>query len=257
MKQPPHPLTLSHYWCKWFPRYDKMHIWDLKGLTAIAGGSLLYKLVTSMDSLGRNQAERMDAINQRMQTFQRTTGCAHKMPPLRVTDLRHEGWASLSGKLVKAANTRALIPFLNHIAQSFFPAHGAYSSSVRKVFSALDAIEKLLYSSGFFLSDENKTDLNELVSKLGRHWQHLRALARADSDNSWQITTKVHYCMHVPEMSDLINPIFTQNYGEESLIGVVCKIWQKSTRGPYVKSIQKATLDRYWVALEVRMSTYS
>ena len=176
------------------------------------------------------------------------------MPPLRDENLRKDGWATLDGKVVKAANTRALIPFLNYLAQTYFAGHGEYPSSCRKVFATLDSIERLLYSAGMFLSDEKKRDLKALFLTLGRRWQHLRHLAHGERDNSWQITPKVHYCMHLPEMADLINPIHNQNYSEESLVGVIARIWGKAARGPYAASIQRATLNRYWVGLEIRMT---
>ena len=212
------------------------------------------KLVQTCRALGDNEQKRLDHINKLMKEYQVTYGTSHRMPPLRLTDLKNDNWACLSGKMVKAANTRCMVPFLNNLAQTYFPAHGAYASSTRKIFASLLAIEKLLYSAEMFLTDVQKADLEEHILKVGRHLQHLRHLSAVASENSYQITPKCHYAQHFIEQARLINPTATQNYAEESLVGVVTRIWQACARGPYVKVIQKHSLNRYWTGLELRMS---
>ena len=233
-----------------------MHVIDLRGLLAIAAGSLLWKLVSSVRRLGLTNPVRLQNINIQMQEYQANHGTAHRMPPLRMSNLRDDGWAVLNGAVVKAANTRNLLPFLNHLANEYFAAHGAYASSVRKVFASLMTIERILYSSEMFLSDEEKANFQAAFLRLGRHWQLLRALSAEAHENLWQITPKVHIAQHFPEQANLINPTATQCYSEESLIGVMTKIWQAAARGPYDAVIQRKTLNRYWVGLELRMSVF-
>ena len=102
--EPRHPLTLSHYWCKYFVRVDAMHCKDLKGLTAIAAGSFIMHLVTHCNALGDCQQTRLDTLNQRMRRWQIDNGTTHLMPALRLSDLKDNGWHILAGPLVKAAN---------------------------------------------------------------------------------------------------------------------------------------------------------
>ena len=231
-----------------------MHVIDLRGLIAHCGGSLIWKLISTNNSLGNAQDKRLAKINEVMKEYQSTKGTSHKMPPLRIENLRNDGWACLSGKLVKVANSRCLVPFLNYLAQEYYPAHGAYASSTRKLFSSWLEVEKILYGAGMFLTDIQKADLEYHILRIGRHHQHLRYLSRTAFENSYQITPKAHYAQHFIQQARLINPIATQNYGEESLIGIVTRIWQAAARGPYQKVIQKHTLNRYWTGLELRMS---
>ena len=63
---PRHPLTLSHYWVKYFVRLDAMHAKDLRGLHAIAAGSLIMHIITNCNALGVTQQERLDRLNERM-----------------------------------------------------------------------------------------------------------------------------------------------------------------------------------------------
>ena len=134
--RPDHPLVQSHYFCQQFIRFDPMHVIDLRGLIAHFGGSLIWKLISTNNSLGNAQDKRLAKINELMKEYQSTKGTSHKMPPLRIENLRNDGWACLSGKLVKVANSRCLVPFLNYLAQEYYPAHGAYASSTRKLFSS-------------------------------------------------------------------------------------------------------------------------
>ena len=231
-----------------------MHVLDLRGVIAIAGGSLIWKTISSVHSLGPSQDTRLEKVNEMLKVFQE--GAAfHRMPPLRKSNMRSDGWAVLNGPIVKAANTRDLLPFLNSLAQRFFAGHGSYASSTRKVFLALIEMQKIFYSSGQFLEDEAKVQLRDAFLKLGRHWQNLRHLSSLEFENSWQISPKVHIAQHFPEQAELINPVFVQNHQEESLMGVVTKVWGACARGPYNNAIQKKALNRMWVGLELRMST--
>ena len=168
-----------------------MHIIDLRGVIAIAGGSLIWKIISSINSLGTTQDGRLEEVNAMMKEFQ-SGGTTHRMPPLKKSNLRLDGWAQLSGPIIKAANTRALLPFLEFLANKFFGAHGAYASSIRKVFSSLVQIQKIFYASGQFLEDDAKDQFKKAVLRLGRHWQQLRHLSSLENENPFQIRPKVH-----------------------------------------------------------------
>ena len=49
----------------------------------------------------------------------------------------------------------------------------------------------------------------------------------------------------------LINPISVQCYADESLVGVICGIWEKSiSGGPHVKTVQLQALTK-WLTLVI------
>ena len=251
---PRHPLTLSHYWCRHFVRVDAMHSKDLRGLTAICSGSLIMHLITHSGKLGDNRETRLAKLNERMRRFQIDNGTSHLMPMLRLQDLQTNQWHMLSGPLVKAANTRALVPFMKHCAHEYLSPHGGYASEARQVFDALFEIERIMYSSEMFLTDEQKQEFRDQFLKLGLAFMHLRHDSHLRSIDAWQITPKVHVCMHLPAQADLINPRFCQVYGEESLMGRVARLWRSAASGPYHASIQLSCLSRWWTGLEVRLN---
>ena len=252
---PRHPLTLSHYWCKHFVRVDAMHAKDLKGLTAIAAGSTIMHLITHCSRLGDNQQTRLDTLNREMRRFQINNRTRHLMPMLRLTDLKDQGWHMMSGPLVKAANSRALVPFLKYAAHEYLAPHGGYANETKKVFDSLFEIERIMYSSGMFFTDAQKLEFSEQFLKLGRAWMFLRHNCHTRGVDAWQVRPKVHICMHLPAQGDLINPRFCQCYAEESLMGRVARLWRSAASGPYHASIQLSCCARYWTGLEIRLGT--
>lgn len=230
-----------------------MHVLDLRGVIAIAAGSMLVHLVTFYEVLGSTQQIRLDNLNERMKLFQRGR-TEHLMPPLRLTDLKLDGWSCLHGRLVKAANTRALVPWLLDIANNVVSPHGAFASAMRHVFQALDDIERIMYSADRFFTAEENDAFSEAFLKLGENWQFLRSESRRSGIDAWQVTPKVHIGMHLPMQARLMNPRFVQVYGEESLVGRITRIWHAAAAGPYANVIQSHTLMHYFCGLELRMT---
>ena len=111
-----------------------------------------------------------------------------------------------------------------------------------------------MYSSGMFFNDAQKNEFREQFEKLGLAFMHLRHDCHLRSIDAWQITPKVHVCMHLPSQGDLINPRYTQVYAEESLMERVARLWRSAACGPYHASIQLSCCARYWTGLEVRLN---
>jgi len=109
---PRHPLTISHYFSKYFAVLDVMHVMDCKGVTAHVAGSILRYLVIRCMELGPNQQERLNKLNADMTSFQSNHRTPVRMPDIRLDNLLgKDGWACLGSQLVKAANTRNLVPW--------------------------------------------------------------------------------------------------------------------------------------------------
>ena len=253
---PRHPLTLSHYWGKHFVRIDNMHVKDLRGVIAIAAGGLLQQLVSNYAALGATHQERLDALNKDMRTFQTAaeTRAEHIMPYLRLTDLKTDGWHMLSGKLVKGANTRSLVPWLKSAAHKFLSPHGAVANALRRVFDCLCEIDRIQYNASVFFTLDEKRCFAQQFDILGNNWMYLRSMFRLAKVDAFQITPKVHIFFHLPMQSDLINPRMTQVYQEESLIGHVARVWRASAKGPYRATVQQSALMRLFAGLECRMT---
>ena len=146
-----------------------MHVNDLRGSIAIVGGSLILHLVKQCDALGNTEQQRMNAINAQMRQWHTDHHTEHRMPELRIQDLRKDHWAVLNGRLVKAASARAMLPFLHNLATTYFPGYGPFNKSVRKVFASLMEIQRTMFTSEMFLTDAVQEDVRS------SNWQSLRA----------------------------------------------------------------------------------
>ena len=231
-----------------------MHVVDLRGVISVAGGSLLDGLCRDNASLGGRMEERLNKLNEMRNAFQRSHKTQHTMPDLRLQDLKVDGWAMMGGKLVKAANSRALVPWLVDLVERYYNGHGAYASSVRKVFKNLHRVEELFYSCGTFMGTAEVEELEACIRTIGRHWMVLREQSRRRRRNAWQVRPKLHYFMHLGSQARLINPRAVQVYQQESLVGRIAKIWRMCAQGVYAPNVQEYTLGRYWTALELTMT---
>lgn len=233
-----------------------MHCKDLKGVISIAAGSLLQHLVLHYGTLGSTHQQRIDTLNADMRRFQTdpATRAKHTMPLLRLVDLKTQGWHQLSGALIKAANTRDLVPWLRDVAQRYLPPHGAFARAMRRVFDALYQIEHIMYSAGMFFSDDEKERFAAQFLIIGKQWMFLRSECRLAKVDAWQIKPKCHAFLHLPSQGDLINPRFVQVYAEESLMGKVVRVWRACARGPYAPTAQFSVLSRIFAGLEIRFT---
>ena len=244
-----HPISKSPFFNKFFFRYDLMHCFDHHGISAVVAGSVLMKLVRDEHRLGDNQQARLDNINVQMKLFQNVQRPSSRMPTIRLADLIVNEWWELGGTLIKAANTRQLIPFISHLAHLYFDTEGnEYHDAMKKFSKSLRDFYNVLWAAGMFLTEEELRRARADLLDLG--FQHMRCRKFADDagELAFQIKPKAHYGQHFFEQMGLINPRHTMCYQDESLIGVITNIYKKSCAGPYESSVQRTVVMKYLVS---------
>ena len=252
-RQPLHPLLSSPFMWRYFAPLDVMHLCECNGLTSIAAGSLLRVLVSTERRIGRNMEERLAELNRRLVAFYDLRPNYHRMPEIRQSNLLLDGWHQLHGQTVKAASTRALVPWLVEMAETFHDTDSPYDRLVQRVFRALESFYRFLYVAGVFLYIGERAELHRVLLLLGASWQQLRELARERGLMAWRITPKVHMVMHLDQQAVVCNPRWTQNYTEESQIGTMTQIWGRSARGRYRGGVQRMILLKRLVSLAIRL----
>ena len=248
-----HPLSYARFFTTYFFRLDRMHVWDLKGVTAIWIGSVLRLLVIHEGRLGGTMQERLDRLNDRLDDFHRLNQSSAQLKDLRLDNLINDGWSTLSGKLVKAANTRHLSPWVLQLSNEFFQGPAVWHGSLRKVSAAIDGSYRLMERSEFFMPAADEVEFQRLVQQLGKHWQCLRHHFQQEGEMHFQVTPKVHYGMHLPEQNALLNPRLVCCYAEESLMGVLSQMWEGSNAGPNEHTVQMHVMLRYCVILAIEL----
>ena len=251
---PLHPLLASRFAWRFLTPLDLMHVGDCNGVANIIAGSVIKPLVLYERRLGNNQEERLQAINERMQRFYDERPGYSRMAPLRVGNLTSEGWCVLNGSTVKAANTRALSPFLVELAAHFYDNDDdEYSRLAQRATRCLDRLYVIIYTEGVFLSASALAEFRRVLLRFGMAIQQLRELARARNLLAWNMTPKVHMFQHMDQQAAVVNPRVIHNYSEESQIGTTTAVWRRSASGRYRRTVQRIVLCKRLVSLMIRL----
>ena len=190
----------------------------------------------------------MSKINAEMKVYFDTHIVSSRMPPLRLKHLKLDGWGELHGPLVKAANTRHFMPFLQQLANRYLNSGSPYYTAINKLIEHANGVYHALYSSDMFLNDEQVAFLSNQVLKFGKYHMICRMHASNLGHHLFQVKPKAHYAQHIPFQSILINSRHTQCYCAESLIGKMTTIWKKSVSGPYSnRTVQRQVCVKYLV----------
>eukprot|EP00959_Pyramimonas_sp_CCMP1952_P455407 9471505-Pyramimonas_sp.AAC.1 len=228
---PRHPLACSHYFDLHFFANDLMHTCDCNGVAGHMAGSVMRPLVVNEARLGANQTARMKAINDLMRDFYTRNPGSNRCPDIKVNNLTDSvGYSNLSGAAFKAANTRGLAPFLVELADQHCDSDSQKDRFVRRACVHWNAFYMIVYSSGMFMTTEQKSDLRTAVLRWGAAYQCLRELSVAEHKLDFMIVPKTRIMQHFGFPPNIINPRYIQNYLEESNIGTTTQIWQRSAR---------------------------
>ena len=157
---------------------------------------------------------------------------------------------------MKAANTRALTPFIVQLAEEFYCDESQkIDLMVSRAANALNRFYEILYSADIFLTDGEITQLRHALAMLGSSAMSLRMICQEVGVFAWQVTPKMHAIQHVSSFPCRLNPRWVQCYHEESGIGSTTAVWSRSAVGRYRKNVQRMVLLKKLVSLIVRLET--
>ena len=203
--------------------------------------STLAALMKDEHRLGANQQVRLANINAQLQEFQDAQRPSSRMPELRPQDLITDGWYQMGGPLIKASNTRQIMPCVEIIARRYM-GDDAYGRSIVRLVTSLNKVYEVLYNADCFLDAAELEALGAALVEMGREHMRCRQYADALGEPAFQVRPKAHYAQHLHQQARLINPRFTQCYKEESMMGTTSNIYHNTCNGPYKKTIQRVVL---------------
>ena len=230
---------------------------DCNGVANHVAGSVIRSLVYTEARLGTRIQDRLDHINGELLAFYNARPRYNRMPPIRLTNLTGDaGWAVLNGQTVKAANCRALIPFLVELADRYFDGPPSTKGALaRRAIRALQKYYEIVYTAGMFVNAEQLKQLRRTRLIFGVSYQQLRMMCQSASTLEWNVVPKVHYFMHMDSVAEHINPTHVQNYHEETRVGLTTRIWARSARGVYRNHIQELVCLKGLVGFFLRWET--
>ena len=257
LRRPLHPLVDHCLFSKYTYRFDLLHMLDHHGVASHVVGNILWAhLAADRDCNvlpGDNQDERLAFLNSEVKAFYSHAKVTNRMPPLKLSNLKSDAFPELKGNGVKAANTRALVPFVVDIqkrATNMNPSER--NKHMLKVVSSLQTAYDIMYGNGFFLSDGALTSLDKALTRMGQHYQWLALNAFDAKKSRWNCVPKLHYAAaHISEQAALINPRLVQGYANESMVGVVCSIYELSQSGPFRARVQHVSMLKYRIGVHL------
>ena len=169
---PRHPLVAHAFFNVHTYRLDIMHLLDHHGVTSHIAGNTIYIQLRERDGIlpGSTIDERLGMFNNDLMAFYSTTGCRNRLPPLRQSNLMGDsGYPELRGQLIKAANTRSLVPYLLDLQQRACTANNTIQN--RHMLKVLDSLQKLyeiFYGAEYFLTTAEKNLFTSIATEWGR-----------------------------------------------------------------------------------------
>ena len=114
IRQPRHDLTASTWFNLHSYRLGMLHLLDHHGLASLILGNILWHHLRRACRLlpGDSQGDRLDFLNDDIRGFYTTRAVQNRLPRLKLSNaIEGGGYPELKGRAVKAANTRALVPY--------------------------------------------------------------------------------------------------------------------------------------------------
>ena len=116
--------------------------------------------------------------------------------------------------------------------------------------NSLQHAYELMYGSGPVLAEHTWADLAATLTTVGQCYQLLSVLAFDEGKMRWNTTPKLHYvAAHLADQARLVNPVCTQGYSSESMVGVVCRIYERSQANPFRRGMQRSAMLKYRTGL--------
>ena len=233
-----------------------MHMIDHHGIASHIAANIITILVRERDGLlpGSSIEERLDFFNNELDAYYGIRGVANRLPPLRYSNLLDDtGYPELHGKLVKAANTRSVIPFLLNLQRRAVDRDPTLTNRhILKVVDSLQSLYNIFYGARDFLTIAEQELVLKHCNRLSKNYQILAVQAVAARQKYWKQPVKLHYVVgHLPWQARLINPRKVQGYCSESMVGLMADIYGKSMYGPHHAKVQNKFAIKYCTALSI------
>jgi len=251
LRAPRHPVVAHPWFNVHTYRLDLLHTLDHHGVANAVLGNVLWRHVHAPSPAlpGSTQDERLAFLNEDIKSFYSQHAVANRLPPLRLGNLRPADFPDLSGPVVKAANTRSLVPYgleLQRRATTADPS--IVNRHILKCVESLSAVYDIFYAGSYVLTAAEAEAAARHLTRMGLHYQRL-AFLHTDQ-LAWQMRPKLHYAVaHLAGQAKLINPRYVQTYGSEGLVGKVCNIYKASQSGPYHAGLQRTIFTKYQTGL--------
>ena len=214
LRQPLYPFCCHPWFNMHTFRFDMLHMLDHHGLASHVVANVLWTHLSGDRDCdvfpGSNIDDRVAFLNTDLAAWYTETSTRNRLPTLKGSNLKEGPFPELKGHGVKAANTRAVVPYVLDVQKRAVGQQPSRRNRhMLKVVEALFGIYQICYNGSYFLSGEELASLQNHIHRLANHYQLLAATALANEQTMWKMTVKIHYtCAHFPQQAEVINPRF-------------------------------------------------
>ena len=176
LRRPLHPVVAHSWFSRLTHRLDLLHLFDHHGAASHITANISAKHIRRASAVlpGATQEDRLDFLNDDIRGFYSADRVEHRMPRLKLANLYKEGFPELHGQAVKAANTRALVPYVKNLQPRAVAFDGSLSNKhALKVVDSLDESYRIMYSAGYFLQEQERGSTVKVFGEVGEQLSNI------------------------------------------------------------------------------------
>ena len=195
LRRPLHPLVAHPMFNYQTYRHDLLHMADHHGVISHVCANILYDHLAADRSTnvlpGASIDDRLGFLNGDLAEYYHAHHVHNRLPPFRLENIRDSDWPVLKGNNVKAANTRALVPYVHILQQRAVIMNASpHNRHMLKVIASVHGILDVVYGADVFLTEPELLLLEGHINRLARHYQTLHTQSFAAGQTRWESVTK-------------------------------------------------------------------
>jgi hypothetical protein len=122
------------------------------------------------------------------------------------------------------------------------------------VFGAPEAGIQYLETADLFLTDEQKSAFRKHMFSFRAHYAWLAFETAEAGRLGWSLVQKFHYCCHMPDQADYINPRVTWSYAGESMVGLIAALGHACLAGTPAHRVSVSLIAKYRIAMHLQLA---
>ena len=122
------------------------------------------------------------------------------------------------------------------------------------MFGAPEAGYNIIETADLFLTDEQKSAFRKHMFSFLAHYAWLAFETAEAGRLGWSLVQTFHYCCHMPDQADFINPRVTWSYAGESMVGLIAALGHACLAGTPAHRVSVSLIAKYRIAMHLQLA---
>jgi len=240
---------------------DSLHT-NEEGTAAHTLGNIFFDFVVGSEWAGTQQQRLTRLFNKVLQLYgELEVARSNQITMLTMGNFcnpkkKHTSYPCLSG--IKARHVRYLVPVCLRLCQDSLGLPGnAATKEYRKYrhlcVKWLDALYQYLDLTEFHFNAQQQEGYSEATLNFLLCYNKCSKLAAAQGSMQWNIVPKHHYCAHMPQQSEWLNPKHVTTYAGETMVGFMVQLGHSCLNGTPAFMVSKNMCWKMRLAMYIRL----